>query len=439
MSENSRHSKTLSGDAFPYGNILKRLIAGEARSEYRSASLFLFHFSMDSPQTPFSPVDVSTVPASFPAPSRQEPAPPSRRRLPVMLFLLLFLIGILTIPWLAEQIVFAVTRGQERAKAEIARNMLTELPQPEQRIAWVAKAAGPSVVGIQTQAAKGRSTSIGSGVVVDANGFILTNYHVIANTRSISIELSDGRKFDKAFLVGQDPTTDLAVLKIDASDLTPILWGDSNALDIGDAVVAIGNPFGLEHTVTSGIISAKERYNPVPGGRVQVYLQTDAAINQGNSGGPLVNMQGELIGINTAIIGESFQGVGFAIPSLMVKRVYEEIRKYGEVQHGWLGIYMRPLTPQYAESMGLEKPTGVVVEALLTPSPAQEAGMMINDVIVRWNGENVRDRFHLTHMIIISKPNTKVKVDVIRNGQKIELDVVLGKRVVTTKYTSSRQ
>ena len=360
--------------------------------------------------------------------------PPERRRLPLMLFLLLFLLGILTIPWLAEQIVFAVTRGQERAKAEIARKMLDDPPQPEQRVAWVAKAAGPSVVGIVTRAGRGRGQGVGSGVIVDANGFILTNHHVIANTRSISIQLSDGRTFNRAFLVGQDPTTDLAVLKIEAADLIPIPWGDSNALEIGDSVVAIGNPFGLEHTVTAGIISAKERYNPTPGGAmVQVYLQTDAAINQGNSGGPLVNLRGELIGINTAIIGETFQGVGFAIPSLLAKRVYEDIKKYGEVEHGWLGISMRPPTVQYAESMGLEKLTGVVVDDFMTPSPARDAGMRINDIILRWNGEDIRDPRHLQHVIILSKPNTKAKVEVIRNGQKIELDVVLGTRPVTLR------
>jgi S1-C subfamily serine protease len=385
---------------------------------------------MDSPQTSLPPIDVSMVSAFRQGSEGREPAPPERRRLPMMLFLLLFLIGILTIPWLAEQIVFAVTRGQERAKAEIARKLLDDLPQPEQRVAWVAKAAGPSVVGIRTEDARGRGMGMGSGVIVDANGFVLTNYHVIADVRSISIQLSDGRTIDKAYLVGQDPTMDLALLKIDAPHLTPMPWGDSNAMEIGDAVVAIGNPFGLEHTVTSGIVSAKERYNPEPGDRVQVYLQTDAAINVGNSGGPLVNLRGELIGINTSIIGETFHGVGFAIPSILVRRVYDEIRKYGKVQHGWLGIAMRPPTAQQAASMGLETPSGVVVDGFPTPSPAQEAGMMIGDLIVGWNGEKVRDPLHLMHTIILSKPNIKAKVEVIRDGKKIELDVVLGTRPV---------
>ena len=350
----------------------------------------------------------------------------------MMLFFLLFLIGILVIPWLAEQIVFAITRGQERAKAEVARQLLGDLPLPEQRVAWVAKAAGPSVVGILTRGARGRGMGVGSGVIIDADGYILTNHHVIANIRAISVQLSDGRTFDKAYLVGQDPTTDLAVLKIDATDLKPILWGDSNTLEIGDAVVAIGNPFGLEHTVTAGIVSAKERYNPPTSSaaEVQVYLQTDAAINQGNSGGPLVNLRGELIGINTAIIGESFQGIGFAIPSILVRRVYEEIREYGKVQHGWLGISMKPPTVQYAESMGLEKPTGVVVDGFLNPSPARDAGMMLKDIILRWNGEDVRDPLHLMHTIILSAPNVTAKVEIVRDGKQIELDVVLGTRPI---------
>jgi len=320
--------------------------------------------------------------------------------------------------------VFAMTRGQERAKAEIARKLLDDLPQPEQRIAWVAKSAGPSVVGIQTLAARGLEMGVGSGIIVDADGFIVTNHHVIANVRSISIQLSDGRTFNRAYLVGLDPTMDLAVLKINATDLTSMPWGDSNTLEIGDAVVAIGNPFGLEHTVTSGIISAKERFNnPMSG---PVYFQTDAAINQGNSGGPLVNLRGELIGVNTAIIGESFQGVGFAIPSNMVKRVYEKIRKYGKVEHGWLGIAMKPPT-----GMELEKQIGVVVVGFQTPSPAQDAGIIIGDIILRWNGEEIRDRLHLMQTILFSNPNTKAKVEILRDGQKIELEVVLGKRPIT--------
>ncbi len=390
--------------------------------------------SMDPHQTP-QPIDVSFFRLETETP--QQPQPPERRRLPMMLFLLLFLIGVMTIPWLAEQIVFSVSRGQERAKAEVAQKLLGKLPQPEQRVPWVAKAAGPSVVGIRTLTPVGRGAmgeGGGSGVIVDPNGFILTNNHVIANIQAVSIQLSDGRTFDKAYIVGQDPTTDLAVIKIDATDLTPMPWGDSNALEIGDEVVAIGNPFGLEHTVTSGIISAKERYNPTPGGaRVQVYLQTDAAINPGNSGGPLVNLRGELIGINTAIIGESFQGVGFAIPSILAKRVYEEIRKYGKMQHGWLGISMKPPTAQDAESMGLKKPIGVFVDGFLSPSPAQDAGMQIGDIILHWNGEEVRDPLHLMHTIILSKPNAKAKVEVVRDGKKVELNVVLGTRPVMLK------
>ncbi len=393
---------------------------------------------MNDPTTPTIYTTFDSSPPFIPTPVEPaSPPPPERRRLPMMLFLLIFLLGLLMIPWLSEEIAFTITRGEERAKAEIARKLLGDLPDPNQRIAWVAKAAGPSVVGIRTWTPLGRGNygeGGGTGVVVDPDGFILTNNHVIANIQAISIQMSDGRTFDKAYIVGQDTVTDIAVLKIDASNLTPMPWGDSRQSEIGDEVVAIGNPFGLEHTVTSGIISAKERYNPLAdSSKAQVYLQTDAAINPGNSGGPLVNLRGQLIGINTAIIGEAYQGIGFAIPSVLAKRVYEEIRKYGKMQHGWLGIYMRPMTQQLAESMGLDKPKGVFVDRFLPHSPAQDAGMKTNDLIVRWNDEEIRDPLHLMHTIILSKPNTTVDVEVLRDGKPVKLRVAIGTRPVSVQ------
>ena len=182
--------------------------------------------------------------------------------------------------------------------------------------------------------------------------------------------------------------------------------------------------------MTSGIISATERFNPIPSNtvRVQEFLQTDAAINPGNSGGALVNMKGELIGINTAILSETGGnlGIGFAIPSLLARRVYEEIRQHGEMKHGWLGIYMEPTTPQYAETMKLDRPKGVVVARFLNPSPAQDAGLKVGDVIVKW----VRDPLHLSHLIILAKPGSTEPVEIVRKGEPQTIDVTLGTRPV---------
>lgn len=284
--------------------------------------------------------------------STQMPVPesvPSRKQsvrgVPLLLVLLVLVAATWFLPPVIEQAAYSWNRGIERAKADVARKLLAELPQPEQRIAWVAKAVAPSVVGIYTVApAPARNSKVmdvGSGVVVDNTGYVLTNYHVIANAEQIQVRFNDGRTVE-ATIIGQDRTTDLAVLKIEAERLQNIIWGDSTKVEVGDMVVAIGSPYNLQATVTSGIISATERYNSVPDRRgklsqPQMYLQTDAAINPGNSGGALVNVNGELIGINTMIFSETGGnlGIGFAIPSLMAKTVYEEIVKNGTMKHGW--------------------------------------------------------------------------------------------------------
>lgn len=270
----------------------------------------------------------------------------------------------------------------------------------------------------------------GSGVIVDKEGYILTNYHVIAGANEINIRFSDGRKIGGVRLVGFDRTTDLAVLKIETMNLEVMPWGDSDATQVGEPVLAIGNPFGLSHTVTQGIISAKERYNAIPDSRmVQEFLQTDAAINPGNSGGPLVNTQGELIGINTAIYGETYQGIGFAIPSVLAKNVYEQIRKsQGELIHGYLGVYLEPLSESFARQNGLEDEKGAVIQLIGSNSPAEKAGLRANDIITKWGETPVINHTHLTHLVILTPPETQLTVTIVRKGETLEIPVTVGIR-----------
>ncbi|GHT17183.1 hypothetical protein FACS1894189_2590 [Planctomycetales bacterium] len=343
------------------------------------------------------------------------------------------------LPWTAEQVAYGLNRGIERAKAEVAKKLLAELPDAQQRISWVAKAVAPSVVGIHSIAQVKDRTGIdvGSGVIVDSKGYILTNYHVVAGAMAIHVRLNDGREVE-AFIVGQDRTTDLAVLQTNEDKLESITWGDSSQIAVGDQVVAIGNPYNLGQTVTSGIISATERYNPLPPQRgqfttrTQEFLQTDAAINPGNSGGALVDLKGELIGINTAVFSEGGgnRGIGFAIPSLMAKKVYEEIVQYGEMKHGWLGISMNPVTAYDAEQMKQSKPKGVVVSRFMPQSPAKDAGIELGDILLRWGETEISDPRQFSHLIVISKPGTKETVEVFRNGKTVQLEVTLGTRPV---------
>ncbi len=253
-------------------------------------------------------------------------------RLTYLIFALCFLIGLVMLPSLAEKISYSVNKGAEKAMREEALAFLKEFPIKEKIIPWVVKAVGPSVVGIKVQ--RNGQISLGSGVIVDKKGDIITNFHVLGDSQStieaIEIHFSDDRIISSGIsLVGCSPENDLALLRIETLDLTAIGWGDSDQMEVGEEVLAIGNPYGLEHTVTSGILSAKKRYNASNMSKivVQEFLQTDAPINPGNSGGALVNIRGELVGINTAIVGESYLGIGFAIPSNYVRKVYQELLK----------------------------------------------------------------------------------------------------------------
>ncbi|MCL2347174.1 MAG: trypsin-like peptidase domain-containing protein [Planctomycetaceae bacterium] len=354
----------------------------------------------------------------------------------ILVFALCFLLALYLLPSIASQVSYSLTRGSEKAKVEAAKKILSKYQTVESQVPWVVKRTSPSVVGIQQigpvqiqDDVVEDVVGIGSGVIVDADGYILTNYHVIAGTHKYVVLLSDGRRTEDVRLIGFDRKTDLAVLKIGLKDLTPMPWGDSDSLEVGEPVLAIGSPYGLSRTVTQGIISAKERYTQDfgtdPEHSAQEYLQTDAAVNPGNSGGPLVNMRGEMIGINTAIVGESYRGISFAIPSALARKVYEEIRKNGRVAYGMLGI-------QFSYNEG-KRVSGAEIAKVYPNFPADKAGIKPGDIITHWNGMEVRDYKQLNHAILFTKPGTKIKVTVLRNGEKLDFEVTVAQRPVISK------
>lgn len=268
--------------------------------------------------------------------------------------------------------------------------------------------------------------SLGSGVIVSKEGHVLTNNHVVADTDDIKVKLRDGREFT-ARLIGSDPKVDVAVLKIDADNIEPLALGDSDKIKVGSLVLAIGNPFGLQETVTHGMISAMGRQlsddNSID------FLQTDTAINPGNSGGPLVNLRGEVIGINTAIGNFSgsgtWQGVGFAIPSNAARRSMESIIQTGRVIYGYLGVAIQGLTPERAAQLGLKTDKGALVEGVMPGSPAEKAGVETGDVIVALDGEEVDDVRQLLRKVSRIAVGSTVKIGVIRDGERKELEALV--------------
>ncbi len=280
---------------------------------------------------------------------------------------------------------------------------------------------------------RGVQSSLGSGVIISADGYILTNNHVVAGESgrislrqlpAINVALEDKREM-KAEIVGVDPATDLALLKINARDLRVMPWGDSSKLKVAEWVLAIGNPFQLNETVTLGIVSAIGRKN-VGISEYEDFIQTDAAINPGNSGGALVNARGELIGINTAIFSQSggYQGIGFAVPSNLARQVVNELQKYGEVRRGSIGYFeISPLSPQIAEQLGVSDTRGVLVTRMRRDTPAFEAGMQPGDIITSFNGTAVTDGGQLLRMIQDARIGSTAVMTVTRDGRKIDLKI----------------
>ena len=281
--------------------------------------------------------------------------------------------------------------------------------------------------------------ALGSGVIVQADGTILTNHHVVDGAEQIKVELPNHRIFD-AKVVGSDTPSDLAVLKVDAKDLPVLSLGDSDKVRVGDIALAIGNPLGIGQTVTAGIISAKSRYTGLSDGSFEDFLQTDAPINQGNSGGALIDSTGELIGINSQILSTSGGniGIGFAIPSNMARNVMEQLIKTGKVHRGQLGVGIQPMTPELAQQFGLSETRGVLVNTVVENGPAAKAGLRRGDVIVAFNGKVVTDGNTLRNQIAGTQPNTQVKLTVVRDKREQEMPVTLGEYQPRTEASANR-
>ena len=266
--------------------------------------------------------------------------------------------------------------------------------------------------------------SLGTGFIIDPKGLVITNEHVVKNADKIKVKMAgqDGKEYT-ATVKGRDPQTDIALLQIDAKETFPSLTlGDSDKIRVGDWVVAIGNPFGLGHTVTQGIISAKGRI--IGAGRYDNFLQTDAAINPGNSGGPLLNLEGEVVGINTAIVATG-QGIGFAIPANMVKNIIEQLETKGKVIRGMLGVQVQVVTPEIAKAFGISEPRGALVAEVHPDTPAEKAGLKREDIIIEYNGQPIKEMNELPRLVAATPPGTKTTVKVLRNGKEMTFPITV--------------
>ena len=269
--------------------------------------------------------------------------------------------------------------------------------------------------------------SQGSGFIVSSDGYMITNAHVVQGADKITAVLNDGRELE-AKLVGADPTTDIAVLKLDAKDLPFISFGDSDAMEVGEEVAAIGSPFQLDATFTHGVISAKGRQN-LKITALEDFIQTDAPINPGNSGGPLLNLDTEVIGINTAIVSKSggYMGIGFAIPSNIAKHVMDQLIKNGSVVRGFLGVSLQPVDNDMAEAFNLDKPEGALVAEVVKGSPAEKGGIKQGDIILEYDGNTVKTPATLHKAISFMSPDSKIKLKINRKGQLLNLEITIGK------------
>ena len=283
-----------------------------------------------------------------------------------------------------------------------------------------------------------KQRGLGSGFIISQNGYILTNNHVVQGADKITVRLHNGKEY-KAKIIGTDPNTDVALIKINADNLPVLPLGDSDKLEVGEWVMAIGNPFGLSYTLTVGVVSAKGRSN-VGITDYEDFIQTDAAINPGNSGGPLINIRGEAVGINTAIFTKSggYMGIGFAIPINMVKAIEKQLIKKGEVTRGYLGVMIQELTQDLRESFELKENEGVLISDVIEGSPAERAGLKRGDVVIEFNGKKVTDVSQFRNMVALTPPGTKSKIVVIRNGKKMEFNVILGNLKKATLAAASK-
>jgi len=283
---------------------------------------------------------------------------------------------------------------------------------------------------------KRKQTSGGSGVIVDPKGYILTNNHVVAGAEKITVRLSDGREL-KGTVKGTDQRTDLAVVQVDATSLPVATLGDSDKIEVGEWAIAIGSPFGLEKTVTVGVISAKDR-SGLGTGTYEDFIQTDASINPGNSGGPLVNIDGEVIGINVMII-QPGQGIGFAIPINLAKNIMEALISKGKVVRPWVGIGLQDLTPELMASFNLKEKEGSLIGQVYEGSPAEQAGVKVGDLVVNIDGINIKNSQDVVREVLKKKVGQKIKMEIVREGKKMEISVTTGEMPATMAEPKSGQ
>lgn len=353
-------------------------------------------------------------------------------------------------PYLLGQFSYYWRLGHLKADYEIAGDQLTEAASRMgdfNRVSrLIAARVSPAVVSISREGSdqRGQGDGQGSGVIVDTSGFVVTNYHVVHEAESLLVQLADGRITD-AEIVGADPATDLALLSINLPDLIAADWGDSDAIQVGDMVWAVGSPFGLARSMTFGIVSAKERRSSgsvATSSVYQEYLQTDVAINPGNSGGPLVDLEGKVVGINTAIIGRSYAGVSFAIPSELAKEKIERLKSDGWIERAFLGISPRTVPEEARGLLGLERNQGVLVASVEQAGPAARAGIRPGDIILAWNGIEASDPTLLSREIAATPVGSEAQVRLKRrsNGstRELALSVRVGRSPFNDRFRPTR-
>jgi S1-C subfamily serine protease len=355
----------------------------------------------------------------------------------VLIALILLLAG----PVLLGRFIYHATYNELKAGYDVATGALEHLKPRlydfELASRLVAKRVEPSVVSIVRPDARGLDGQ-GSGVIVDKAGYIVTNWHVVEGARTVQVRLSDRRVADAA-VVGDDAMSDIALLKIDLANLIPAEWGDSDKLEVGDLVWAIGSPFGLERSLTFGIVSAKSRRSAsrLTTSPYQEYLQTDAAVNPGNSGGPLVNIEGQVVGINAAIFGSAYQGISFAIPSSLAREKYDQLRANGRIERAWLGILPEEVPDDVRTRLSLNLGEGVYVAEVEPKTPAGRSGLQVGDIILKWNEHVATDPTLLSRAIAATEIGSTAKLLLLRDhgdreAEKLTLNVKVERRPSTT-------